>query len=202
MKRGICVLFAAVVVFSLSGCEPQVSLFPIYTPRDTFFDKQLLGEWQIWSGTELKPGDSPGTIVFSASKTEYSYDVRMPFDAEKNVALITTARLVKLGNAVFVDFGTPNMDDLGSPFYPYPTVEGHVFGPLTIEGERAHIRLLSDDWTKNAIKTGKMPLAFHNVSGIIVSAETPELRKFAADYAEDDAAFSEIYTLARKSASH
>jgi hypothetical protein len=201
MKTRLWLALIAACALFLAGCEPQVSLFPLFTPQDKLFDDRLLGEWQIWSGAELKPGDTPGTIIFSTSQEAYTYDVKIPnFDGQKKITLITAARLVKLGNSLFIDFGTPNMDNL--PLIPYPAAEGHVFGRLTLEGNGAHINLLSDDWTRNAVKTGKMPLAFHNVSEIILSAETSELRKFAIDYAENDAAFSQIYTLARRNPSH
>jgi hypothetical protein len=196
MKRCVCVFFAAVVALALAGCEPQISLFPLYTSQDTVFEQQLLGEWQIWSGKELKPGDTPASIIFSAAQEAYTYEVKIPNFDEKKDALCTAGRLVKLGNSMFIDFGTPNMDSL--PLIPYPAVEGHVFGRLVLTGDRAEIDLLSDDWVKDAVKAGNMPMAFQEASKLTLSATTPELRKFATEHAEDGKAFSEIFTLARK----
>jgi hypothetical protein len=200
MKRRMCWSVLAVCALLLVGCEPQVSVFPLFTSQDAVFDPQLLGEWQIWSGKELKPGDKPAVIVFSASQEARTYDVKIPnFDEQKD-ALITAARLVKLGDSVFIDFGTPNMDHL--PLIPYPAMEGHVFGRLSLAGDKAEIDLLSDDWVNEEVKAGKMPLGFYDASKIVLSANSEELRKFAADHAEDSKAFSEVYSLVRKSASH
>lgn len=195
MKRfvGLGLLMALVSV--LAGCEPQKSLFPLFTTEDKLFDEQLLGEWKIWSGTELKPGDTPGLIVFSASDEKYTYDVKVPDFDESKRTLCSEARLVKLGNDVFIDFGTPDVDKL--PQIPYPTVEAHVFGKLTLQGDNARIDLLNDDWVKDAIKAGKMPLAFRDASSPILSAETADLRKFALEHAEDQAAFSHTLTMVR-----
>ena len=199
MKRLVCFVVLAACGVLLLGCEPQVSVFPLFTPQDALFDKQLLGQWQIWSGKELKADDTPGVIVFSTSQEAHTYDVKIPnFDEHKDT-LVTAARLVKLGDAIFIDFGTPNIDHL--PLIPYPAMEGHVFGRLTLAGDKAEIDLLSDDWVKDEVKAGKMPLPFYDASKLVLSANSQDLRKFALDHAEDSKAFSEVYTLVRKSPS-
>jgi len=198
MKPWLCLAVAVAFAVLLVGCEPQISLFPLFTQDDKVFDKQLLGEWQIWSGTELKPGDTPGSIIFSASKEAYTYDVRIPNFDEDHRTLSSEARLVKLGNYVFVDFGTPDVDKL--PQIPYPAVEGHAFGRLTLEGDKGRIDLLNDEWVKDSTKAGKMSLAFQDASRVVLSAGTSDLRKFALEHAEDHGAFSQTYTLARKKA--
>jgi len=194
MRRWLCLGMTVALGVLLFGCEPQVSLFPLFTQDDKVFDKQLLGEWQIWTGTEPKEGQTLGLIVFSASKEEYFYDVKMPdFDGS---TLRSEARLVKLRDYVFIDFGTPFGEKF--PEIPYPIVEGHVFGRLTLDGEKGRIDLLNDDWVKETIEAGKMSLAFHDASCIVLSAGTFDLRKFALEHAEDRRAFSQTYTLSRK----
>jgi len=196
MKRLLWIAVSAAAAIFLAGCEPQISLFPLFTSQDSFFDQHLLGEWQIWSGKELKAGDTPGLIIFTTSPEAYTYEVKIPNFDERKDTLFTAARLVKVGNSVFIDFGTPNMDNL--PLIPYPAVEGHVFGRLTVEGGKAQINLLSDDWVKDEVKAGKMPLAVQDASKLVLSANTSDLRKFALDYGDDAKAFSETFTLARK----
>jgi hypothetical protein len=80
---------------------------------------------------------------------------------------------------------------------PYPAVEAHVFGRLSLEKDRARIDFLSDDWVKKRIDAGKLSPQFLPLSGHTFSANTEELRKFAAEHAEDQAAFSETFTLVR-----
>ena len=196
MKRFRWLALTVVLAFLFAGCEPQASLFPLFTKQDTDFDKQLLSEWQIWSGTSSKPGDKPGLIVFQTADAAYTYEVKVPDFDEQGKTLLSKARLVKLGRYLFIDFATPDVYKL--PQIPYPALPSHVFGRLTLEKDSARIDLLSDDWVKNNVKAGKLPLAFEEPSSPVLSATTGELRKFALEHAEDRDAFSETFTLVRK----
>lgn len=194
--RKICGLWLVLTLtVLLAGCEPQVSLFPLFTREDTLFEKQLVGEWKFWGGTELKAGEKPGLIVFSVGKEKNSYDVKIS-DVDEGKTMVSEARLVGLSSYLFIDFGTPDLDKM--PQTPYPAVEGHVFGRLTLEKEKARIDLLSDDWVKARVRAGNLPLAFQEVPEPLLAADTPELRKFVTEHAEDQKAFSETFTLVRK----
>jgi hypothetical protein len=189
---GLAVLLALLLV----GCVPQQTLFPLYTNQDTLFDKQLLGEWQIWSGDSATPRDKPGLIQFGAANAPYTYDVTVPSFDEEGRSLSSEARLTKLGNFVFIDFVSPDVYKL--PQIPYPVLPCHAFGRLTLEKNNARIDFLSDDWVKNTIQAGKLSLAFADISSPVLSASTVDLRRFALEHAEDREAFSETFTLARK----
>jgi hypothetical protein len=196
MKKPYLWGLAALLVFLVAGCVPQQTLFPLFTDQDTFFDKQLLGEWQIWSGNSAIPSDDPGLIQFRAANAAYTYDVTIPSFDEEGRSLSSQARLVKLGNFVFIDFASPDIDKL--PQIPYPVLPSHIFGRLTLETNEARIDFLSDDWVKDAIKAGKLSLLLEDISSPVLSATTADLRKFALEHAEDSEAFSETFTLARK----
>jgi hypothetical protein len=196
MKRAA--LLGAVVVLAslLAGCIPQESFYPLFTKDDTFFDKRLLGEWQIWGGTATKEKDKAGQIIFSEGDETYTYEVRLP-DPDEGTAIVSVARLAKLDKYVFIDFATPDGSKMTQK--PFPAVACHAFGRLTLENDKARIDLLNDDWVKAQVKSGQLGLAFVQTPDIIVlSATTADLRKFATARAEDQAAFSETYTLARK----
>lgn len=196
MKRFLPLAVIAASVLLLAGCEPQKSLFPLFTDQDKLFDKQLLGEWKIWSGTELKAGEKPALIIFNADVDGYTYDVKIPkFGDEGNAILTSRARLVKLGNSLFVDFSAPELDNL--TLFPYPAVESHVFGRLSLEKDKARIDLLSDDWVQDSIKAGKLTLADVPLPNPVLSASTADLREFVVEHAEDQKAFSETFTMVR-----
>ena len=196
MRRLFPIGLIAALVCVLVGCEPQKSLFPLATEEDKVFDSQLLGEWKIWTGTELKSDEKPGFITFSKDKDPYIYDVRIPnFGDDSSTTLTSRAKLVKLGNLLFVDFEAPDLDKL--PHFPYPAIESHVFGKLSLQNDKARIDFLSDDWVQDSIKAGKLPLAFVALQGPVLSASTADLRRFAVDHADDPKAFSEIMSLAR-----
>jgi hypothetical protein len=183
------------MVFLLPGCGPEESLFPLFTKTDTLLDQKLLGEWRIWSGKEVKAADKPAHIVFSPNDAGDRYDVRLTELNAEGGTMVSEAHLVKLGDCLFIDFGTPNMDNWHQ--VPYPAAESHVFGRLSLEKDRARIDLLSDDWIKKQIGAGKLPLRFLPLSGNTLLASTEELRKFVMEHAEDQEAFSETLNLVR-----
>jgi hypothetical protein len=196
MRRLFPIGLIAALVCVLVGCEPQKSLFPLATDEDKVFESQLLGEWKIWTGTELKSDEKPGLITFSKDNAPYIYDVKIPnFGDDGSTTLTSRAKLVRLGNLLFVDFEAPDLDRL--PRFPYPAVESHVFGKLSLEKDKARIDFLSDVWVQDNIKAGKLPLSFVPLQGPLLSASTADLRKFAMDHADDSKAFSEIVSLAR-----
>lgn len=198
MKRMLQALLMVSLAYLLTGCEPQKSLFSLANDEDKVFDKQLLGEWKIWTGAELKSDEKPGVITFSADpEAAYTYDVKIPgFGDDGKTILSSRARLVKLGDSLFVDFEAPDLNKL--PLFPYPALESHVFGRISLEKDKARIDFLSDDWVKENIKGGKLSLAFVPTQDPVLSGTTVELRKFALEHAEDQKAFSEIFTLTRE----
>jgi hypothetical protein len=198
MQRLFPVGLIAVLALLLVACEPQQSLFPLATDDDKVFDKQLLGEWKIWSGTDLKADQKPGLITFSTVPDDaYTYDVKIPgFGDNGKATLISRARLVKLGDSVFIEFDTPDLDK--SAQLPYPLLESYVFGRLSLNKDQARFDFLNDEWVQNNIKAGKLPLAFVPTQNPVLSASTADLRKFALEHAEDQEAFSEVYSLARE----
>jgi len=195
MRRRVPIGLIAALLCLLNGCEPQKSLFPLAADDDKVFENQLLGEWKIWSGTELKSGETPGLITFTKGSDSNIYDVTIPNFDDGSTTLTSRAKLVKLGNLLFIDFESPELDKL--PRFPYPAIESHIFGKLSLENDKARIDFLSDDWVEDNIKAGKLPLAFVPLQGPVLSASTADLRKFAVDHADDSKAFSETMSLAR-----
>jgi hypothetical protein len=196
MRRLFPIGLIAALLCVLAGCEPQKSLFPLATDEDQVFESQLLGEWKIWTGTELKSGEKPGFITFSKDNDPYTYDVKIPnFGDDGSTTLTSRAKLAKLGDLLFVDFEAPDLDKL--PRFPYPAVESHVFGKLSLEKDKARIDFLSDVWVQDNLKAGKLLLAFVPLQGAVLSASTADLRRFAVDHADDAKAFSETMSLAR-----
>jgi hypothetical protein len=195
MKRLFSLCSIVAMVFLLLGCGPEESLFPLFTRTDTLLDQKLLGEWRIWNGKEVKAAEKPAHIVFSPSASGDRYEVRLTELNAEGATMVSEAHLVKLGDCLFIDFGTPNMDNWRQ--VPYPAAESHVFGRLFLEKDQARIDLLSDDWVKKQIDAGKLPLRFLPLSGDTLSANTEELRKFAMEHAADQEVFSETFNLVR-----
>ncbi|MFI5059768.1 MAG: hypothetical protein ACHQLQ_16505 [Candidatus Acidiferrales bacterium] len=186
------------VVFFLAGCAPQNSLFPLFTNDDKAFEKRLLGEWKINAGDDghQDPGVNLALVVFSPRENETSYDVRIPKFNDTGGTMRSTARLVRLGTYLFIDLGSPNMDIFRD--IPYPASEAHCFGRLILSGDTVRIDFLNDDWVTKQVEAGKLGLSYvKSLDGALLSADTPELRKFALEHAEDHEAFSNSYVLTR-----
>lgn len=196
MNRALLLGLLVASVWFLAGCEPQPSLFPLFREGDTFLDKQLLGNWKIWSGKTMEEAKEARLIYFMLGADGRSYNVKVPGSADDPTTMCSSARLVRLGNYLFIDFQTPELD--AWPQVPYPLVHGHVFGRLLLEKDKAQIQFLNNDWVEDSIKAGKLSLAFVPLPNPVLSANTTELRQFVQQNAENAQAFSETFSLARK----
>jgi len=198
MKRYFSSAVSMAIVLLLAGCGPASSLFPLFLKDDQELDERLLGEWRIQSEAPFKHGEESGRIAFKKSADGAEYEVTV-FDFDKQgMNLALTARLVRLGNFSFVDFGTPDTDKRKFREIPFPAIESHFFGRIQVEKDGARIDLLSDEWLKAQGKAGKLPLpAVQTPDGLAISASTEELRTFAREHADDSQAFSEPFSLSR-----
>jgi hypothetical protein len=187
-----------VLVFFLTGCAPQDSLFPLFNNNDTAFEKQLLGQWKIKAKDDAHqdPSVNLTLVVFSPGEYENSYDVKIPKANDAGGTMRSTARLVRLGAYLFIDLEMPDTDKFQD--IPYPAIESHCFGRLVLSGDTVRIDFLNDDWVAKQVEAGKLGLSYvKSPDGTLLSADTPELRKFALEHAEDHDAFSESYFLTR-----
>jgi len=194
------VLAMAVFVCLLAGCEPQCSLFPLFTNDDKVYEKQLLGTWKVTAGNDAHqdPSKNIGVVEFSPGKDENTYDMKIPKFTDAGGTLVSTVHLVRLGNYLFIDLAKPELDLDKAPEIPFPSVAAHCFGRLVLSGDTASIDFLNDEWVGKQIDAGKLKLAYVETPDVtLLSANTPELRKFALEHAEDHAAFSQSYTLTR-----
>jgi hypothetical protein len=198
MKRCFFFLAAIVLVLVLAGCGPANTLFPLFVKGEKEFDDRLLGEWRFQGDGSFKHGERSGRMVFrkSADGTEYQVTL-FDFD-EKGLNLAIAAHLARLGNFVFIDFGTPDADKRKFKLFPFPVIESHFFGRIHLEKDSVRLDLLSDEWIKERVNNGTLALATVQIAdGRAISATTEELRTFALEHAEDTAAFSEHYSLSR-----
>jgi hypothetical protein len=195
-----CVFSVAIIalVLLLTGCGPASSLFPLFVKGDAEFDERLLGDWRMQNDASFTHGAKSERMVFRKIADSEEYEVTLFDFDEKGVNLALTAHIVRLGNFLFIDFGTPNLDKRKFREVPFPTIESHLFGRLYLEKSGARFELLNDEWVKEQVKAGMLSLpTVQTADGPVISAPTEELRKFALEHAEDTKAFSEHYSLSR-----
>jgi hypothetical protein len=198
MKRHLSSVATFALVLLLAGCGPASSLFPLFITGDKEFDERLLGEWRMQAEASFKHGEKSQRMVFRKSADSTEYEVTLFDSDEKGTNLALTARLVRLGNYSFIDFGTPDTDKRKFREIPFPVIETHYFGRIHLEKGSVRLDLVSDEWVKEQSKAGNLPIAVvQTADGPAISASTEELRKFALEHAEDTEAFSEPYSLSR-----
>jgi hypothetical protein len=198
MKKTVALAITMATSLMLAGCAPMDSLQPLYTPDDKIFEQGLLGTWQPKEPESNE--DKNSRWIFQRSSDENSYAVSLT-SVDKKGCLLAKARLVRLGNTLFVDFmGDMDNDRWSSDagVAPYPVVQTHMIGRIWIDKDSFRIRLLDDQWVKKQIKSGKFALPHIEVeSEQILIAKTEELRKFAQAFAEDQEAFSDNWEFIR-----
>jgi hypothetical protein len=198
MKRHVLSVAAIALGLLLAGCGPASSLFPLFVKGDAELDERLLGDWRMQDGASFTHGTKSERIVFRKSADGGEYEVTLFDFDEKGVNLALTAHIVRLGNFTFIDFGTPSLDKRKFREVPFTTIESHFFGRIYLEKCSVRFEFLNDEWLKEQEKAGGLSLpTVQTADGLVISAPTEELRKFALEHAEDRKAFSERYSLSR-----
>jgi len=203
MMRKLASAISLVLVCALlAECAPQDSLFPLFSNTDNAFECRLLGKWTVQGGTEqTKPGEKSGIALFEKSRDGISYILTIPyFDEDAHgQKLISAARLIRFGTFLFIDLGSPDLDNIHNATVPYPTIAEHVFGRVYLEKDTMRFGFLSDKWVADQAEAGKLSLAYITIGNRkVLSATTEELRKFALQHAEDKEACSETFAFRRK----
>lgn len=198
MTRALSAIVIALSLLLL-GCGPAKSLFPLFTDSDQLFDGNAVGEWREVPGQEQNGfDDSPNTRwIVQKTQDRLSYDFSV-IEFGKAGAINSTARLVKLGDALFVDFGPGSETAGASQEISYPQLEAHAIGRIWIEKDDIRIRLLDEKWAQDRIHDGTFPLSsIDTKSDLVITATTEQLRRFASENAENMKAFSVEHHLVR-----
>ena len=183
----------------LSGCEPVNSVYPLYKSEDSVLDARLVGAWQ-----HAKPendDDKDARWYFSESGDKKSYDFKWGAAGAKG-GFLASARLVRLGNVMFIDFEGDDCKasdvEQKDNLMAFPVISTHMMGRIWLTDQTLEIHFLKDDWVKAQVKAGRFPLANLDVEGTpILTAKTEELRKFMQEHAEDQEALSENFSFVR-----
>ena len=184
----------------LHGCGPANSLYSLYDSHDSVSDDRLLGSWQPVV-TDPSASDKNERWIFSTPKTDQFYVFRLVTIGEKG-GFAARARLVRLGNNLFVDFvGDAHDSDEAATtgsVIPFPVIATHMIGRVALEKDTLQLRFLKDDWVRKQVQAGTFSLASLSVDGDqIITAETGDLRKFMQAHADDEEALSESYSFVR-----
>ncbi len=165
----------------LAGCEPTLSLHPLFTEKDLVFEPALVGSW---AGEEDKT-----TITFQKAG-ENAYELF--FMGEGTTGKHFEARLAQVGRFLFLDV-CPKEVDTKDDFYKKHLVRAHTFYRIKIDGDVLKINYLDDDWVKKMAAERTTNIPQENLDGeIVLTAATDELQNFVLMYAEDTEAFPSV----------
>jgi hypothetical protein len=183
----------AVAGLLLGGCSPVTCLFPLYTDSDKLFDGTLIGEWKTApdkNQNDEGPGaNENGRWIFQKTQDHLSYDCSQVKLGKKGV-ISSTAKLVKLGNALFLDFAPGPAFPEGAQDVSYPSIDAHAMARIWLDKDELTIRFLDEKWAWKQIHESKFSLSCVDApTALVVTASAEELRNFATTHADDKDAF-------------
>jgi len=201
MNRVNMTALVAIAALLLGGCSPIKCLFPLYSDSDKLFDGTLIGEWRTAPDMNQKD-EGPGATenerwIFQKTQDHLSYDCSRVQLGKKGIVW-STVKLVKLGDALFVDFEPGPAFPEGPQDLSYPSIDAHTIARIWLEKDEIRIRFLDEKWAFKQIHDSKFSLSHvETPTDLVVTATTEELRKFAAEHADDKEAFSVEFHLTR-----
>ena len=191
-KRLLAVAAAALLLATAACDVPAYSLHPLITEKAAVSEPALLGEW-----CEEEEGCAPDGMWKFEKRNDRSYKLTV---SDGSDSIVYEVRLGSLSGYLFLDgqveavyVGDHNVDlALLLPV--------QVFGRIWIEDDSVRIRLLGNDWLKEAIKSGRVDLSYERLGehDVLLTAKPEELQEFALRYAWDEEAFSQSIDLWRR----
>jgi len=162
------------LVLLCSGCL-SLSIHPLYTDEDVFFEPGLVGTW-----SEDEDG---GTWAFE------------PLEAKKNVyRLIITddgkssnfvAHLLRLEDQTFLDLFPEELEH-GNGWYQFHFLPMHTFFRLSLKGDELELAFLDPEWLKDRSEAGELKLSHEFRDDLVIlTASTKELQKFVLAHTEE-----------------
>ncbi len=180
MKTKIKIIAFYLLAVILGGCV-QLSLHPLFTEEEIFFDPNLAGLW--------KAIDSDETWHFSRIEDVNAYKlVITQKDGKKGTF---AAGLGKLRNSLFLDIFPLESGEPGIDFYKEHLLGTHSFIMVSQMDPTLKIAIVDSGKVDKIIKADPNIVRYEKVGEkIILTAETPQLQKFVIDHginAIDDA---------------
>jgi len=203
--RIISAIFVLALAVALSGCDPAVSIRPLYTEADLkkpVAEPRIEGDWVSpdldkpvideapWSKWKIAPPKQPGEPYGA-----YSVDVRpgKPDPGKGDGVVSYEVRLVAIGDKLFFDAEftvqeegqvSTREDDLATGL-----VGSHVIGRVWIGSDYLRIAFLDSKWVQE-----HSPANFQESKGqysvAIITASTQDVRDFLLRNSDDEEAMA------------
>jgi hypothetical protein len=196
MKLALSALLLALAT-ALTGCSTP-SLNALASDDTTITDDALTGVWQPLDKDTQKPEEDETYTIASAGDKQYEVTIEKKDDKDKPMQF--ALRLVKLGDATFIDMtvsnaGRKDMERFGTTLAPM-----HNFLKYKRDGDTLEVWPLDDDYLQKALKNGDLTLAhaIHDQKDVVLTASTADLQAFFKTNAASDKLFESPGKLKRK----
>jgi hypothetical protein len=197
MRRIAALLVALFALSTLSGCAPEESLFGLGDAAP--LDQRLVGKWLLLEDGKPSSDGKKSHVLIHASADNTNYEMTVFNFADNGQTIVMSANLVAIDSHLFLDFypGAPKKGDCAKMIFP--AMGAHMFARTLIERDKISWYFLDDDWVKKQNKERKLEIdSVKSPDGLLLTAESDDLRKFLSKHAEEKEAFSEYFLLTRE----
>ncbi len=191
-RRSALLVLALAGVVLWSGCY-VMSLNGLFTEEsETAFEPALVGAWVQHD----KDGDI--TISFRQSATK-KYTIEYGFKSKKGKSDSGSfkyfGRLGSIGDQVFLDVEPPELKESADDAHHLPV---HTFWKLTLDKDSLQIDKINDEWLGHYLEKKPELLPATEVKGdLLLTGDTPQIRKMLEQIAGQPRAFESLYKLHR-----
>ncbi|MBS1840471.1 MAG: hypothetical protein JSS69_03950 [Acidobacteria bacterium] len=197
MQRIVTLLAAMLALLTLSGCGPEESLFGLGQAAP--LDQRLMGKWLLLEGGKPSSDGRKSHVLIRSAADNTSYELDVQNFADDGQTILMSANLVAIDGLLFLDFYPPDPKKSDCKRASFPVVKAHIFARVSIEKDKLNWYFLDDSWVNNQDKEHKLEIAsVRSSDGLLLSAESDDLRKFLSKHAEEKEAFSGYYLLTRE----
>lgn len=183
--RTMILLGVVAMALTLCGCEPVLSLHPLFDDSEGVFEPGLLGNWIDSDGLKMELRTRM-PAAYTLQRPEAGIYTLILVDDKENEHLFY-AQLGRLGNALFLDVRPENYDELFQ-------VPAHGFFKVRLEKDALELAFLDDTRVKQMVRENKVKLGHEWIlhDDILLTAPTKELQSLVVEYAADTEAFSPV----------
>jgi hypothetical protein len=171
MKTKLRVIAFYLLAFVLGGCVPVLSIQPLFSEDELFFDPNLLGLW--------KAADSNQTWQFSQAEDPNLYELVITENDGKQGNFL--AGLGELEDNLFLIVYPQESDGQESDFYKQHS--RRLFSSMRVEQIDPNLKIaMTDDERVNKIIKSDPNILNHEIVDNILTAPTQELQEFVIEY--------------------
>jgi hypothetical protein len=184
------------LLLPVCGCVPIPSFYPLWDEQHAAFETKLLGEWRNADSSD----DGAMSFAESAEKTYLATYSEKDEKSGKIKKSLYTAKLVRLGNHLFIDFisDEASFDKRMDNEAYQPLVPMHFFTRLELDGDILKLAFLDDERLEKRVLKKEIDLPLlKRKNTILLTAETAKIQQVLEQFAEDKDLWGELTVMHR-----